>query len=78
MIKHYCDNCGVEITDENKPMPRKLSIQPNGFQRLMGKYEHMNVEVIIGNDERWNSGDFCEPCVVKAVGSIAKQPRSKK
>jgi hypothetical protein len=63
--KYFCDECGHEITEKNRPAGE------NG--RLTGRHGVIHFQIIIGRQGRssvsptWNDGDFCAPCIRRAV-----------
>lgn len=68
MVKHYCDACGVELTELNARAVIQSADMPFAVQ---GK---LAVRIVTGlvNDRgviTWNDGDFCDSCV---VGTIAQ------
>jgi hypothetical protein len=62
MIKRFCDNCTVELTDITNP--NRVS------DRIQGRVGHIMVEVIVGTDGTWNHGDLCTTCVLDAVAQL--------
>jgi len=62
MIKHFCDQCGAEITGENEFHPRLFT-----FDKLPVRVEYKpNTEV--GND-------ICKYCVIGAVQKLDDRPQ---
>lgn len=77
MIKHFCDCCEAELTDNNR-----CTGSPQQSGRLGGtiatfkKGMLMEVEVVTGLNKCWNNGDFCKYCVIDAVNSLDDRPRA--
>ena len=79
MTKHFCDMCGVELTDENvqSGAPTDDTAHP---KRLGGKYSRQGgvtlmFHVTTGLNNAWNDGEFCRNCVLDAVRSLDNRPR---
>lgn len=64
MIKRYCDRCEAKIT--------RNAVS----NRIAGKSEGFQVEVIAGTGSTWNQGDLCVPCVVTLVHEVASLIRA--
>lgn len=75
MIKHFCDQCGVEITEINE-CKQHCAIFADGSSRLGGRDRALGFAVMTGNADTktWNSGDFCKYCVIDAVKSLDDRP----
>jgi hypothetical protein len=60
MIKHFCDQCGVELNRD---------IQANGC--LSGEYLNIAFQVEVTPKEgQRGTGDWCKYCVIAAVESL--------
>lgn len=75
MIKHYCDQCGAEITEANECKQHFYTFE-DGSGRLGGRLGVLGFSITTGNaDTRtWNSGDWCKYCVIDAVKSLDDRP----
>jgi hypothetical protein len=69
MIKHFCDQCGAEIT--------------NVSWRLQGQVRKLAFEVMTGSgktsassDHVMNDGDFCKYCIIDAINTLDDRARS--
>lgn len=67
MIRRCCDGCGAAIESE----PHRSST----IDRLSGTWQapsgaKLMFEVTTGREPTWNSGDFCNRCVIAAVKSL--------
>lgn len=72
MIKHFCDVCDNELTEENRIKGEKgrlRSERERPGQRIM-------VEVTAGLSGSWNAGDFCKYCVIDAINMLDDRPRA--
>jgi len=67
--KHYCDCCGVEITDANNARGGAAR-NPVSDWRLGGKVGRLSIEVMTGIDGVWNAGHVCRYCIIDAVKSF--------
>ena len=70
MIKHFCDVCGNELTDENC-VPHDAG-RPH---RLRYDKSTLMFEITTGLKGTWNSGDFCKYCVIDAINKLDDRPR---
>ena len=71
MIRHYCDVCDNEITDENRISGGAGRLARLGHESRPGLQHTMMFEVTIGTiDGAWNSGDFCKYCVIDAINAL--------
>ena len=75
MIKHFCDQCAVEITEGNE-CKQHFPLFADGHRRLGGRDRRLGFSVMVGDAENktWNSGDFCKYCVIDAVKSLDDRP----
>lgn len=76
MIKHFCDRCGTEITEENECRHRGGLTAPEQVGRLSGEWGVVAFCVMTGNakTKTWNGGDFCKYCVIDAINSMDDRP----
>ena len=64
MTRTYCDQCHVEMTEQNAP---KFACPTNSLNRLQASIGHLMVEVIVAQNNTWNKGDYCKYCVLDAL-----------
>lgn len=62
--KHFCDECGIELTDKNDSSSDTVG------GRLSGKGKVLVFEIMTGTGGVSNAGDFCKYCVLDAVKTI--------
>lgn len=82
MIKHYCDQCGDEISKEdNNCLVDALRL---GQERLTSRHKYLGFKVTTGlfrnyaKVTTWNEGDFCKYCVAEAITNfVGKRPVGK-
>lgn len=65
-IKRFCDRCGEELTKKNCS-GRDSDGRLFGRISLPGGKSSMFVQVIVGTNETWNSGDYCNFCIAAAL-----------
>lgn len=77
MIKHFCDQCGVQITELNKPR-NDFSLFLEGGVRLGGAYKELGFSITTGHvsTKTWNGGDFCKYCIIDAVNTLDDRPKA--
>jgi len=65
MIRCFCDACGNELTDKNRP--------GGALGRLtnqVGKKAGMYVEVMTGKDGVSNAGNWCKYCIIDEINKL--------
>ena len=63
-IKYFCDQCDVEITDQN-----------TCGGRLTSRWNKLQFEVMVGPTQgAWNAGNWCKYCIIDAVQSCDDRP----
>lgn len=72
MIKHFCDCCGNEITDENE-IPIKFIAKRTSSTKVKKKIE-LTVTMIVSKNDVANDGDFCKYCAFDAVKYLDDRP----
>jgi len=71
-VKHFCDLCGVEITDANKAnlhsdnFRMKASVNENGVT--------LTTEIMTSKDGTTNAGDFCKYCIIDCINTLDDRP----
>ena len=70
MIKHFCDVCENELTDENC-----VPHDAGRLHRLRHDKSTLMFEITTGLKGTWNSGDFCKYCVIDAINKLDDRPR---
>lgn len=75
MVKHFCDLCGVEISDDNKPCGGMKDADRLGTARyrkddLGGNYP-IEFEVVITSHKPL---DICKYCILDAIASLDDRP----
>jgi len=64
-VKYFCDQCGEEITEENK-------IKSGRLKTSIG---HLGIQVLMSKDKTANDGDFCKYCVLDALYKLDDRPK---
>lgn len=71
MIKHFCDQCGQEITPDKKLEASGLDSSARG--------KHKNILFCVSarspSPQAPTRADFCLPCVIDAVKTLDKRER---
>lgn len=68
MTKHFCDNCGTELTQENDMGSRGPAQTPFIWVDVKGR--HFRVERFYGQGASLDvDGDICSTCVLDALKS---------
>lgn len=72
--KMFCDGCGAEVTELNRPMHRDKAGDLRNCMEAHIKYKvgRAVARVIVRVE---GSGDFCRHCVLDAVDRIDTRPR---
>ena len=76
MIRHFCDECGAEITRKN------MCGKDSSGNRLSGKGDTSKptpgvlfFDVMTGKGNITNDGEFCKYCVIDAINKLDDRPK---
>lgn len=76
MIKYFCDLCGAEISEQNRPrggtVPGRLGVEKVDSKNPDRMFE---IEVITGVNRCWNNGELCKYCIIDMINEADDRPR---
>lgn len=79
MIKHFCDGCREEISDDNKCTGGAINSHTGRLgTELKRNGKTLRVEVLTGTDGTSNAGDWCKYCVLDALYRMDDRPKPKR
>lgn len=78
MVRRYCDYCNREIIGPSVPKGGTINTHAGrlGTEITCGR-TRLRIEIITGDDEAWNKGDFCKYCIIEAVKKLDDRPTLK-
>ncbi len=74
MTKNFCDVCGSEMTEKNKPKGGTAFRMGTTVTGIDGK--KVMVEVTTGIDDCWNKGEICKHCIIDAIQTLDDRPKA--
>jgi hypothetical protein len=75
MIRHYCDGCGKEITEDNAAVGGPIHCSDRLGTEITKRGVKLRVEIITSMDGTANAGHFCRHCVLDALYKLDDRPK---
>ena len=83
MIKHFCDICGQEITEQNDSC---LSVDAQAQRMVVDivsrdKRTGFRLQIMhassspVGSAPVWNKGDICKYCIIDGIEKLDDRPK---
>lgn len=70
MIKTFCDLCTRELSGEENVVQNRIRCE-----KVFEGETKIHIEIQVGKNGTWNSGEVCKDCVIDLINSFDKRPR---